>query len=201
MRADEVHLQQIANYHGPRAAMDSSSHVTGRLFKIDDAVIGLAARSGRVLTTRSLDRSDEECRQLLRDDMKRLNGDNWDPKRMDNEVLSLFACPLVCMVEDGADSVNADKVVAVLFADSTEVAAFDEQTVSQIVAGCEEFGRYLQRIARSKTREVISVKSQATCYLDADSTAGMFDSFSILTASPTRAPRVPVEYINLEWWI
>jgi hypothetical protein len=68
------------------------------------------------------------------------------------------------------------------------------------VAGCEEFGRYLQLVARSEASELISVKSQAKCYLDDGSSVEAFDKFSLLTASTKQAPRVPVEYINLEWW-
>ena len=197
----EVHLQQIAHYHGPRAATKSDDKVVGRLFKITDAVIGLAARSRQVLTTRPSGRPDGECKDLLRKDMQLLNGDSWDPKRMEDEVSALFACPLIHMSDNADDPAKTGKVVAVLFADSTEVAAFGEDTVTQIVAACEEFGRYLQRIARSEATELISVKSQATCYLDDDeSAAGLFGGFSLLTASSALPPRVPVEYINLDWW-
>jgi hypothetical protein len=197
---NEVHLQQIAHYHGPRAAAESADRVVGRLFKITDAVIGLAARSRRVLTTQPLGRPEGECKDLLRKDMRLLNGDSWDPKKMDDEVSALFACPLIHLSDGADDPAKAGKVVAVLFADSTEVAAFGEDTVTQIVAACEEFGRYLERIAKSDARELISVKSQAMCYLPADSTAPVFDGFSLLSASPAQPPRVPVEYINLDWW-
>jgi hypothetical protein len=198
--ANEVHLQQIAHYHGPRAATKSADKVVGRLFKITDAVIGLAARSRRVLTTRPSGRPDGECKALLRKDMQLLNGDSWDPQRMDDDVSALFACPLVYVGEDVADPAKAGKVVAVLFADSTEAAAFGEDTVAQIVVACEEFGRYLQRIARSEARELVSVKSQAMSYFPAESAAPLFNGFSLLTASPTSPPHVPVEYINLDWW-
>lgn len=196
----EVHLQQIAYYYGPRAATKPSSNVIGRLFKINDAVIGLAARSGRVLTTRHSDRPIDECRRRLREDMKLLGGDDWDPQRMDDSVASLFACPLICTSEDGADTVGAGRVVAVLFADSTKVGAFDEETVGKIVTACQEFGKYLQGIAQREPRELISVKSQATSYLAHDSAGEPFERFSLLTVSPTLAPRVPIEYINLDWW-
>lgn len=201
MRADEVHLQQIAHYHGPRSATKPGGDVIGRLFKVDDAVIGLAAKTGRVLITQPLDRSEDECRRILRDDMQRLNGDTWDPQRMDDEVSALFACPLIYVNNDVGDADKPGKVVAVLFADSTERGAFNEQTASQIVAACEEFGRYLQHIAQGEARELISVESQATYYLGDDSTSELFSKFSLLTASQASAPRVPVEYINLEWWI
>ncbi len=202
MHEGTMHLQQIAHYHGSRAKVKSTDSVVGRLFKIDDAVIGLAARSGQVLRTGPLkDQSEEECGRLLRGDMQRLGGDEWDPKRMEDEVSALFACPLIYVSSNADYSTKADKVVAVLFADSTEVAAFGEETVTQIVAACEEFGRYLQRIASSEARELISVKSQATCYTPKDSAKSLFDGFSILTKSALQAPRVPVEYINVDWWI
>lgn len=196
MRADEVHLQQIAHYHGPRP--EKSGVVIGRLFKISEAVIGLAASTGRVLITQPLNRSEEECRRLLSEDMKHLGGDRWDPQKMGDEVSALFACPLICRNEDGTDSVKRDKVVAVLFADSTERSAFSEEIVPQIVAACEEFGRYLGRIARNDASELISVKSQAKYYLD-NGTSELFEKFSLLKVSEINPPRVPVEYINLEW--
>ena len=89
----EVHLQQIAHYHGPRAGNQSS--VVGRLFKVKDAAIGLAARTGRVLTTQALDRRNDESSRLLREDMARLGGDSWDPQKMGDDVASVFACPLL----------------------------------------------------------------------------------------------------------
>ena len=198
----ELHLQQIAHYHGPRGLASSDQNVVGRLFKITEAVIGLAARSGRVLTTaRPQDMSDDECRHLLREDMKRLGGENWDPQRMKDDVSSLFACPLIYKAGDVGEPTKSGRVVAVLFADSTKGAAFDERTVTQIVAACEEFGRYLQRIAESKATELISVKSQATSHsAEDDKTAELFKDFSLLTASSSPPPRVPVEYINLDWW-
>jgi hypothetical protein len=197
---EEVHLQQIAQYHGPRAKPESSVKVVGRLFKIGDGVIGLAARTGRVLTTRHSDRPIDECRELLRVDMKLLGGEKWDPRRMDNEVSSLLACPLIYTSANGDDSVEARKVVAVLFADSTKVGAFDEDTVAKIVTACKEFGKYLHSIVQSKPHELFSVKSQATYNLADDSAGGDFGRFSLLTGSPTPPPRIPVEYINLDWW-
>lgn len=139
--------------------------------------------------------TDHKWERLLQEDMKRLGGDNSDPKKMDDDVFALFVCPLIYMSDDVTDPGKTGKVVAVLFADSTKAGAFDEETVTQIVAACEEFGLYLRRIARSEAPELISVKSQATCYLADDSVA--VDDFSLLTASPARPPRVPVEYINL----
>lgn len=193
----EVHLQQVAHYHGPRGADAAGLPVTGRLFKVDDAVIGLAAKTRRVLITPPLDRKDDEYREQLRDDMKRLGGDKWDPKRMDLEVSSLFACPLVfCAAE--ADPIAAGKVVAVLFADSTQVGAFDDQTARQIVAACEEFGRYLERIAQGKATELVSVQSQATSY-SPESAASVGD-LKILKKSDIVPPRVSLEHLNLEWW-
>jgi len=200
MHAGELHLQQIAHYHGPRATTKADDNVVGRLFTIAEAVIGLAARSRRVLTTRRLDASDDECRRLLREDMKRLGEDNWDPRRMKDDVSSLFACPLIYRSSNVGEPANDGKVVAVLFADSTQVGAFDEETITQIVAACEEFGRYLQCIAQSQALELISVKSQATSYSAPDDSAELFKEFSLLTASKAQPPRVPVEYINLDWW-
>jgi hypothetical protein len=202
MRANELHLQQIAHYHGPRATPKPGVNVIGRLFKITDAVIGLAARTGRVLLTQPSGRSEDECRRLLREDMERLNGKSWDPERMGDDVSAVFACPLIYTSKDVTESNKSSKVVAVLFADSTERAAFNEETVTQIAAACEEFGRYLQRIAQSEARELISVESQTTCYLDDDEDSSeLFNKFSLLTASQANAPRVAVEYINLESWI
>jgi hypothetical protein len=198
MHAGELHLQQIAHYHGPRAMTKAGDNVVGRLFTITEAVIGLAARSRQVLTTR-LEHSDDECRRLLREDMKRLGEDNWDPQRMKDDVSSVFACPLIYVSGEVAEAKDG-KVVAVLFADSTQVGAFDEETVTQIVAACEEFGRYLQCIAQSQARELINVKSQATYYSAADDSAELFKGFSLLTASKAQPPRMPVEYINLDWW-
>ena len=193
---EEVHLQQIAHYHGPRA----KPKPVGRLFKIKYAVIGLAARTGQVLMTRPLDRSDDECRALLRMEMEFLGGENWDPEKMGEEVASVFACPLIYMNEGSSNTDEAGKVVAVLFADSTRATAFNDETVTQIVAACEEFGRYLQRIAQSEPREVLNVKSQATSYPIDSSTREQLKDFSLLTAASTAPPRIPVEYINLDWW-
>lgn len=197
---EEVHLQQIAHYHGPRAASKSAPNVVGRLFKIKYAVIGLAARTGQVLMSRPLGRSDDECRRLLRADMQRLGGESWDPEKMDEEVASVFACPLVYMSEDSGDTNKAGKVVAVLFADSTKATAFNDETVTQIVAACEEFGRYLHRVGQSEPREVLNVKSQATSHSIDGSARRQLEEFSLLTAASTPPPRIPVEYINLDWW-
>lgn len=196
----EVHLQQIAHYHGPRAETKLGDNVVGRLFKINDAVIGLAARSRKVLTTRPQDHPEGELKGLLHKDMQHLNGENWDPKRMDDDVCALFACPLISKSDAGADPVKSGKVVAVLFADSTLATAFDDETVSQIVAACEEFGRYLQSIAQNQAPELISVKSQATYYAPEVDNAAEFKELSILTPSEIQPPCVPVEYINLDWW-
>src|SRR6185437_13958268 len=111
-------------------------------------------------------------------DMQLLNEAAWDPRKMDSEVLSLFACPLI--YSDGlGNGVKADKVVAVLFADSTELAAFGEETVKKIVAACEEFGRYVhgiaQRQARGEAAELISVKWQATSYPSDSKAGGLFE--------------------------
>lgn len=157
--------------------------------------------------TRVSEESVDECRRQLREDMKLLGEDNWDPQRMKEDVSSVLACPLIYGSSDVADSAEyvADsaeygKVVAVLFADSTQVGAFDEGMITQIVAACEEFGRYLQCIAHSQAPELISVKSQATCYSGAGDNSELFNSFSLLTASKAQPPRVPVGYINLDWW-
>ena len=196
----EEHLQQIAHYHGPRAKPESDVKVVGRLFKIKYAVIGLAARTGQVLITRPLGRSDDECRRLLRVDMQRLGGDGWDPEKMGDEVASVFACPLVYTSEDSGDADKAGKVVAVLFADSTKADAFNDETVAQIVTACKEFGRYLKRIAQGEPRELLNIKSQATAHsIDGNAKQGLGD-FSLLTALSTPPPRIPVEYINLDWW-
>jgi len=196
---EEVHLQQIAHYHGPRAASKSGPDVVGRVFKIKYAVIGLATRTGQVLITRPLGRSDDECRRLLRKDMKLLGDENWDPEKMGDDVSSVFACPLIYMGEDSGDAVNAGRVVAVLFADSTKADAFDDETATQVVAACEEFGRYLHRLPQSERRELLNVKSQATSHPIDTSARLQLKDFSLLAvASPP--PRIPVEYINLDWW-
>jgi hypothetical protein len=199
--SSEVHLQQIAHYIGPRAAGKTEAGLTGRLFKIDNAVIGLSARSGRVLVTPYVDLPVDTYKQRLREDMKSLGGDSWDPKRMDDEVAALFACPLVfCPAVDDNPS-RKETVVAVLFADSTQVGSFDEACIAQIVAACEEFGRYLGRIAGGRVSEVISVESQATSYAaDHIARAEILEKLTILKPSPATPPCVPVEYINLEWW-
>lgn len=195
MHGTEYHLQQIAHYRGPRAGNDPS--VIGRLFKVKDASIGLAARTGRVLSTQALGRGNEESRRLLVEDMKHLGGDSWDPEKMPEDVSAVFACPLV-RVSDGSP-VTTSSVVAVLFADSTEEGAFDEGTVKQIVEACEEFGRYLQSIDQGKVTELISVKSQATCLPEDSSAARTLDDLLILKPSPLLPPRVDIEYLNLEW--
>jgi hypothetical protein len=197
---EEEHLQQIAHYHGPRAKPESAVKVVGRLFKIKYAVIGLAARTGQVLMTRPLGRSDDECRTLLRAEMKLLGGESWDPGKMGDEVASVFACPLIYKSEESGDADKAGKVVAVLFADSTNAAAFDDGTVTQIVAACEEFGRYLQLIAQSEPRELLNAKSQATSHSIDEGARQQLKDFSLVTAASIPPPRIPVEYINLDWW-
>jgi hypothetical protein len=194
----EVHLQQIAHYHGPRAG--NGSGVVGRLFKVQDAAIGLAARTGRVLMTQALDQSDDESRRLLCEDMRHLNGDGWDPQRMASDVAAVFACPLIRLIDSGSKGIATREVVAVLFADSTEARAFDEETVTEIVAACEEFGRYLQRVAQGAVPELISVKSRESYALPVtDGAVGVFDNLSILKPSTLPPPRVAIEYLNLEW--
>jgi len=132
--------------------------------------------------------------------MKLLGDENWDPEKMGDEVSSVFACPLIYMGEDGGDAVNAGRVVAVLFADSTKADAFNDETVTQIVAACEEFGRYLHRIPQSERRELLNVKSQATSHPIDTSVRLQLKDFSLLAAASTTPPRIPVEYINLDWW-
>lgn len=197
MHGSEVHLQQVAHYHGPRAG--NKPGVIGRVFKVQDAAIGLAARTGRVLTTQALDQGKDEAKRLLREDMKLLGGDSWDPQKMGDDVSAVFACPLIRVSDNDREAVTTRDVVAVLFADSIEVGAFDEDTVKQIVAACEEFGRYLRRIAKGEASELISVKSQATFLPEDSSAAQLFDDLSILKPSPSPPPRVAVEYLNLEW--
>jgi hypothetical protein len=146
-----------------------------------------------------LERAVDVYHQLLRKDMERLNGDDWDPKRMDDEVAALFACPLV-FCPAGNDPIATGKVVGVLFADSTQVGAFDGACVAQIIASCEEFGRYLERTLGSNS-EVISVNAQATSYsADHVASAQILEKLTVLKASAATPPRVPVEHINLEWW-
>jgi hypothetical protein len=197
----EVHLQQMAHYHGPRGDKGADTS-TGRLFRINDAVIGLAAKTRKVLVTPDSGHNHDEHRQLLRDDMQRLGGEAWDPKRMDDEVSSLFACPLIYQPSGSGDPTTEGGVVAVLFADSTEVGAFDESCVAQIVASCEEFGRYLARVEVGEVREVINVKAQATFYRTAipDPKTAILNDLKILKASTASPPKVPVGFINLEWW-
>jgi len=200
MRANEpseVHLQQIAHYIGPRAGGGRDVALIGRLFRIDHAVIGLSARSCRVLVTPYVDLPLDTYKQRLQKDMQILGGDSWDPKKMDDEVAALFACPLVF---SPAATNHKEAVVGVLFADSAQVGGFDEACVAQIVAACEEFGRYLGRIASDTVSEVISVRSQATSYAVEEIAIAKLEELTILKASTATPPRVPVEHINLEWW-
>jgi hypothetical protein len=99
------------------------------------------------------------------------------------------------------DPVETGKVVGVLFADSTEVGVFDDGAViAQIVAACEEFGRYLGHVADGKFDEIISVESQATSHQDDHiSAAEVLNQLKVLKPADVRPARVRVERINLEW--
>jgi hypothetical protein len=196
----EAHLQQITFYCGPRA--DNKPEVIGRLFKVQDAAIGLAARTGKVLKTEPGGRSDDESSHLLRKDMERLNGDHWDPQRMKDDVAAVLACPLI-RVSDGLNGGAATReVVAVVFADSTKADAFSgEGIVAEIVAACEEFGRYLLRVIQGDVPELISVRSLATALPEDNRAAEVFGDLVILKPSASRPPQVPIKFLNLEWQV
>jgi hypothetical protein len=194
-----IHLQQVAHYQGSR--MDSAHEAqkaepsVGRLFRVEDALIGLAARCRKILITRRPPGTKKDrYAKMLREDMEKLGSQhpNWDPAPMQPKVHSLLACPLL-----SADG----RVTSVLFADSTGVDAFDEQCAANIAEACQGFGKYIESVVRNTTKEIRDVNAEATSYVSVDEhrSLALLGKLRTIRAAGHEPPVVHASYLNLEW--
>lgn len=195
----EYHLQQVAHYQGARALAKEQNRKgggVGRLFKIEDALIGLAVRTQRILVSRPADaRSGATFRHRLQRDMSKL-GRDWDPRKMDEEVGSLLACPILYR-----SNATRPGVVGVLFADSTKVGAFQDSEVRDVVKACSGLCEYLSELINRPLQEAQDTRAEAAVYTAKPSRADvrLLRSCRTIRAYDMEPPRVDQNYLNLEW--
>lgn len=123
-------LQQISAYHGTGTRESGS---VSRVFPISTGMMGLCARTGKIITassTKGLRAFQSEQRSLL-------GGTKSGARSMASEVRSILCIPL-CTASDTTS--------LVLFMDSTEAGFFANKEVVRIaVSGCLGFIRNLQK--------------------------------------------------------
>jgi len=182
----EVTLQQASQYDGNTVRLGSA----GRTFGFNHGTIGYAAVRRKVVRTRprNVNESDDQYAQTLRLDMQTLEL-TAHSQSMAPTVRSILAVPIL--------TPNGKHTMAVLYADSTRLNAFNDKCASTICCMCESFAAKVGQIHFDRVRNFpISPPPRVpriASKLDADLEV-------IRTIETPRAPSASnANYLNLEF--
>jgi len=181
----EMFLQQISPYMGET----QRGGAKGRTFGFNNGTIGYAAVKKSIVRTRQKrsEESDTEYRRLFQSDMDKL-ALNEHSQRMNEEVRSVVAIPIL--------EKNKKYTLAVLFADSVVVDAFNQQIIDALNKMSQAFA---SRIGAIHSERVCNFGSHVQTLSTYDCYRGELEVIETLENPVPPLAEDGVNYLNLEF--
>jgi len=183
---DEPTLQQAAKYYGNSDRLGKA----GRTFGFSHATVGYAAVTRKIVSTRSKANTETDSQYAadLHEDTENLKVTE-DSQRMNPNVRSIIAIPIL--------SPDEERTLAVLYADSTSVNAFDESSITTLATMCKSFASKLDEIDFNRVANFTIVAPDSVPQMKGE----VIEKLKVIR--PIERPSAPIaksaSYLNIEF--
>jgi hypothetical protein len=183
---EEPWLQQAAKYVGNTSRLGKAA----RTFGFNHASVGYAAVARQIVCTRSKDISETDAQyaEALQQDTEQLKV-TADSQRMNPNVRSVLAIPIL--------TPDKNRTLAVLYADSTTVNAFEESCITTLVEMCKSFASEIGDIDFSRVGNFQVPPTVSIPEMDGGAIARLQVMKALESPSPPSAKNA--SYLNVEF--